>query len=265
MRVYRFTRIAYFHLFPLPAIIVLLLAACNAKGPIKNDLATPTLPSATSPAIALPTTAPTTAPTGETATVTDVIDGDTIDVTIAGVSYRVRYIGMDTPERGDPYYSEATQANSDLVAGQVVTLVKDVSETDRYGRLLRYVYLQDGTFVNAELVRLGYAQVATFPPDVRYQDLFLQLQREARAAGRGLWDTAPVAADTPLPQSTNPQLEPTQPSSAGTCDCSGNKYNCGHFSTHAEAQACFNYCIPTVGDVHDLDRDGDGLACESLP
>ncbi len=94
---------------------------------------------------------------------------------------------MDTPERGDPFFDEATEANRALVEGQTVFLVKDVSETDRYGRLLRYVYLQDGTFVNAELVKQGFAVIATFPPDVRHQELFLTLQQEAREAGRGLW------------------------------------------------------------------------------
>lgn len=123
----------------------------------------------------------------QAATVTQIIDGDTIDVSQDGQEYRLRYIGMDTPERDEPFYREATAANESLVAGQTILLVKDVSETDRYGRLLRYVYLTDGTFVNAELVRLGFAQIATFPPDVRHQALFQQLQQEAREAGRGLW------------------------------------------------------------------------------
>ena len=121
------------------------------------------------------------------AEVTHIVDGDTIDVEIEGRTYRLRYIGMDTPERGRPFYSEATEANRQMVANQTVYLEKDVSETDRYDRLLRYVYLEDGTMVNAELVRQGFAQVATFPPDVKYQEMFLQLQREARDAGRGLW------------------------------------------------------------------------------
>lgn len=124
---------------------------------------------------------------GYLAVVTNIVDGDTIDVSIDGITYRVRYIGMDTPERGDHFFDEATEANRVLVEGETVLLVKDVSETDRYGRLLRYVYLQDGTFVNAELVKQGYALIATFPPDVRHQDLFLELQEEARHAGRGLW------------------------------------------------------------------------------
>ncbi|MBP8003208.1 MAG: thermonuclease family protein [Chloroflexi bacterium] len=137
------------------------------------------------------------APAGEQALVVRVIDGDTIEVEIAGQNYRVRYIGMDTPERGDLFFQEATDTNARLVAGQTVTMVKDVSETDRYGRLLRYVYLADGTFVNAELVRQGYALVATYPPDVAHQELFVTLQQEARKAEVGLWGEQVAAASGP--------------------------------------------------------------------
>lgn len=121
-----------------------------------------------------------------------VIDGDTIEVSIGGTLYTVRYIGIDTPETvhptigEEPYGKEASDKNKALVLNKIVTLEKDVSETDRYGRLLRYVYVGD-LLINAELVRLGYAQVSTYPPDVKYQSLFLQLQQEAQAANRGLW------------------------------------------------------------------------------
>ncbi|MFC1988661.1 thermonuclease family protein [Chloroflexota bacterium] len=115
----------------------------------------------------------------------------------------VRYIGMNTPETvhptigEEPYGQEASAKNKELVEGKIVRLEKDVSETDQYGRLLRYVYVDD-VFVNAELVRLGYAQVSTYPPDVKYQDLFLQLQREAMEAGRGLWaKITPISNPTP--------------------------------------------------------------------
>jgi endonuclease YncB( thermonuclease family) len=184
-------------------------------------------------------------PPGETAVVTEIVDGDTIDVEIDGRSHTVRYIGVNTPERGDPFYDEATAANRDLVGGETVRLVQDVSETDRYGRLLRYVYLRDGTFVNAALVRQGVAQAATFPPDVAHQEEFTALQEEARAAGRGLWaDMAPGAP----------------------CLCQGNRYNCADFETQAAAQACFDYCREETGeDVHRLDGGDDGVACESLP
>jgi micrococcal nuclease len=130
-----------------------------------------------------------------------VIDGDTIEVNIAGTIYKVRYLGIDTPELNDkrPEFcalaQEATRCNRQLVEGKIVRLEKDISETDKYGRLLRYVYVSN-TLVNAELVRLGYAQVATYPPDVKYQDLLLQLQREAKEAGKGLWASAPLP---PLP------------------------------------------------------------------
>ncbi len=106
---------------------------------------------------------------------------------------KVRYIGVDTPEtqnpmRGDePYGMEAAEANRKLVDGKTVRLEFDVQQLDRYGHTLAYVYLEDGTFVNAWLVEHGFALVMTVPPNVKYQELFLKLQREAREAGRGLW------------------------------------------------------------------------------
>lgn len=127
---------------------------------------------------------------GEWARVTKVVDGDTIYVE---GDRKIRYIGVDTPEtkhpsKGlEPYGPQATEANRKLVEGQTVLLVKDVSETDRYGRLLRYIFLPDGTFVNLKLVEDGYARVATFPPDVNFTDLFLEAERKARAESRGLW------------------------------------------------------------------------------
>ncbi len=138
------------------------------------------------------------APTGATtpATVTRVVDGDTIIVDIDGKPYRVRYIGMDTPESVkpdtpvEPLAEEAAAANHALVDGRPVLLERDVSETDRYDRLLRNVWVErDGVLVmvGLELVREGYAQVSTFPPDVRYVDELLAAQAQARADGVGLW------------------------------------------------------------------------------
>ena len=115
-----------------------------------------------------------------------VIDGDTIE--IAGGAH-VRYIGMDTPEtypKVEFYGPEAKSKNIELVEGKLVTLEKDVSETDKYGRLLRYVYV-DGVFVNGELVRLGYAEAVSYPPDTRYQWQLEQLEKEAKAAKLGIW------------------------------------------------------------------------------
>ena len=124
-----------------------------------------------------------------------VVDGDTIHVKIGERVEKVRYIGMNTPEvhhptRGEePGGREATEVNRRLVAGKRVRLETDVQARDRYGRLLAYVWVGD-VMVNAELVRQGYAQVMTVPPNVRHQELFVKLQREAREAGRGLWRKA---------------------------------------------------------------------------
>lgn len=116
-----------------------------------------------------------------------VIDGDTIEVVVNGQTKRVRYIGMDTPEREDVFFAEATNANAQLVTGQRLTLVKDVSETDRYDRLLRYVFVGENIFVNYELVNQGYAQIVTYPPDVACEEFFREAQTNARESELGLW------------------------------------------------------------------------------
>jgi micrococcal nuclease len=128
----------------------------------------------------------------ETALVLRVIDGDTILVAIDGREERVRYIGVDTPETVAPdrpvgcFGPEASARNKALVEGKTVELERDISERDRFDRLLRYVYV-DGTLVNAELLREGYATSVTFPPDVRENERFRTLEQEARTARRGLW------------------------------------------------------------------------------
>ena len=141
-----------------------------------------------------------------------VIDGDTIEVAINGQSHRVRYIGIDCPEtvhpdRGIEWMGpEAVQANKGLVQGSVVCLEKDISGSDKYGRLLRYVWVGD-LLVNAELVRLGCCLPSTYQPDVKHQDDLLKAQKEAREAGRGLWGPAPtatMAAPTLAPTPSSP-------------------------------------------------------------
>jgi micrococcal nuclease len=123
-----------------------------------------------------------------------VVDGDTIRVRLGDRTERVRYIGIDTPESVKPgtpvqcYAKRAAAANAALVAGQRVRLVGDVEHRDRYGRLLAYVYRAgDGAFVNAALVRDGYARTLTIAPNVAHAAEFAHLARTARAAGRGLW------------------------------------------------------------------------------
>jgi len=128
--------------------------------------------------------------------VTEVIDGDTV---IIESGERVRYIGVDTPETKHPKKSvqcfgrEASARNKELVEGKTVYLEKDISETDRYGRLLRYVYLpnpeapEESIFVNEYLIEQGYGKVITYPPDVKYHKQFLDAQRMAQEEKRGLW------------------------------------------------------------------------------
>jgi micrococcal nuclease len=122
---------------------------------------------------------------------------------VGGQDRRLRYIGMDTPETvkpGSPVEwmgPDASRANAALVEGRTVVLENDVSETDRFGRLLRYVWLADGdrwTLVDLELVVRGFAQVETDPPDVKYADRFVAAQRIARDAGIGLWGPPPSGA-----------------------------------------------------------------------
>lgn len=120
-----------------------------------------------------------------------VIDGDTIELESG---QKVRYIGIDTPETVDPrkttqcFGQEASSKNKDLVEGEVVSLEKDVSETDKYGRLLRYVYIGD-IFVNDYLVEEGYAYASSFPPDVKYQENFQNSQHRAQSNNKGLWSS----------------------------------------------------------------------------
>ncbi len=125
---------------------------------------------------------------GETARVVRVIDGDTIDVTINGTEYRVRYVGANTPERDEVCYRDAVDANRALVDGRTVTLVRDTSDTDRYDRLLRYVYVGD-LLVNEELIRTGYAEAVLYAPDDQFYDTFLALEIEAERRGLGCHPT----------------------------------------------------------------------------
>lgn len=136
-----------------------------------------------------------------------VVDGDTIHVRVGDRVEKVRYIGVNTPEvhhprKGEePGGREALAVNRALVDGRRVRLETDVQARDRYGRLLAYVWVGE-TMINAELVRRGYAQVMTIPPNVRHQALFVKLQREAREAERGLWRRAAAAVPDAVPSAS---------------------------------------------------------------
>ena len=199
-------------------------------------------------------------PRERTATLAEVSDGDTL---VLRDGTRVRLIGIDTPETQHPEFGEecygkaATRfARSLLDDGDRVRLVLDVEKFDRYERVLAYVYrASDDLFVNAALVRRGYAYVSTIPPNVEHADQFRRLAAKARAAERGLWrrcdvDGArdgerapPSLKDGCLPQYQGDCVPPPPPD-----------YDC----------ADFDGPITISGDdPHGLDGDGDGIACTS--
>jgi micrococcal nuclease len=133
------------------------------------------------------------------AVITRVVDGDTVKVRIAGQTDTVRYIGMDTPETKKPgtpiqcYGKAASAYNERLVAGRSVRLRFDAERRDRYGRLLAYVFRRpDGLFVNAQLVREGFARTLTIPPNVAHVSIFRTLEHRARERDRGLWSSCGV-------------------------------------------------------------------------
>jgi len=119
-----------------------------------------------------------------------VIDGDTVDVEFGSFLFkkieRVRLLGIDAPERWEPLYLEAKKELEKLVLGKTVRLEGDIEERDRYGRLLRHIYVDD-IFVNAELIKLGLARAKFYPPNVKYRELFYKLEKEAREKRRGIW------------------------------------------------------------------------------
>jgi len=278
--------------------------------------------------------------------VVKVIDGDTIKLENGEI---VRYIGIDTPETVHPskpvqcFGKEASDKNKELIEGKLVRLEKDITDRDKYGRLLRYIWVDD-LFVNDYLVREGYAYVYTYPPDVKYSEQFVQAQKEARENNRGLWATCGETEEESKSICEAQYLDEYQCSgdwlmrkyqgidcntdwrSYEFCDygcenneckqqscttgwrckntdyrgyqssdclwsslnyceygcengecviekslpekeiiCSYNAYNCSDFSTHAEAQSAYEYCGGVTNDIHRLDADKDGLACESLP
>lgn len=222
-----------------------------------------------------------------TVTVTRVVDGDTVDITpaIEG-NNRVRLIGVDTPETGEcsggqPFSQEAKTFSTSELQGEEVGLEFDVEKTDRYDRLLAYVYPSDEEMFSETLLEEGYAQVATFPPNVKYVDRFRTAQEGARAAGRGLWGLSAeeLAAQTDrdngiggggcpgeeesdelAPQSTPKQKGKS--ASSTTKGSSSSDLDCSDFGTREQAQQVLD---ADPSDPNDLDGNSDGEACETLP
>ena len=199
-------------------------------------------------------------PRERTAVLAEVSDGDTI---VLRDGTDVRLIGIDTPETQNPdfgvecYGHAATRfAQRLLQPGDRLRLVLDVETRDRYDRLLAYVYrASDNLFVNAEIVRRGYAYVSTIPPNVAHAEQFRRLAAKARQAGRGLWAGCNVKGskhgERPPPSSSKKHCLPQY---HGDCvPPPPPDYDCSDF--HGPITI-------TGEEVHHLDGNGDGIACE---
>ena len=225
MATQNFFKIGFFAM--LGIILILLALVITMQSGINTSPTTPTYPTSSQEVN-----------TGKTYLVTRVIDGDTIE--IEGGT-RVRYIGIDTPERGECFGEESTKANSSMVLNKKVKLETEVQQQDRYNRQLAYVYI-DNVFVNEELVKLGFAKVATFPPNVKYTDKFIEAQRQAREQNRGLWaenvcsETSSTSTQqTNLFDTNNEQVLPAQTTNDG-CAVKGNISTSGEKIYHAPGQ-----------------------------
>ncbi len=179
--------------------------ATQTPTPAPTSTATPTgtrVVADTPTVTPLPTRTSTPDPNRQTGQVVAVVASNIIDVLIDGVEYRVKYLLIDTPAFNDPerftepFGQEALTINRLLVEGQTVTLERDVTDADEFGRLLRYVYVGN-LMINQELIRQGVAWVAPVPPDVKYQTSFEEVQQETQAVGVGVWSLASSARPTP--------------------------------------------------------------------
>src|SRR3989339_1183298 len=210
---------------------------------------------ASTAAVANAVSVSTTTPSSELVKVVRVVDGDTINVEINGKVEPVRYIGIDTPETVDPrkpvqcFGVEASKKNKELVEGKLVRLEKDITDLDKYKRLLRYVWLDD-ILINLELVKQGFAYSYSYPPDIKYQEQFVKAQQEAREAKRGLWNAC--SEDTRVSPSAIPQASSPAPvvqnSSSDSCVIKGNISTSGEKIYHLPG--CGSYAKTQIDESH---------------
>lgn len=199
----------------------------------------------------------------EYATVTNIVDGDTIDVVMGGKQFRVRYIGIDTPERERPLYEEALKANSGFVLNKEVALIKDVSETDSFDRLLRYVFVGD-IFVNYEMVNLGLAVAEDYPPDSACASTLSASMNSSRTSQIGIWE----ATQTPEPSApmvviidVNKKAEYVDVQNQGISDVDLSGWN---LLSETGNQDCTLYGILKAGEtlrIWSMAGDGTGFSC----
>ena len=223
---------------------------------------TPTQPTPTPPLLASAVCIPANERTR--AIVVQVLDGESIQVVIHEKTYTVRYIGIHAPLFGlksEPFGPEAANLNNILVKNQVVTLVKDATEKNEAGDLLRYVFAGD-RFVNQELVRQGVVQAVSAPPDTSCDLVILQAQQSAQQERLGQWKDFVVTEIPSLTPTIDLTTTPTPQATSAPCDCKGPDLDCSDFATRLDAQTCYSYCKKLgFGDIFLIDIDHDGYAC----
>lgn len=211
------------------------------------------------------------------------VDGDTLWVRAdepgrlpGRASSPVRLLEIDTPETNHPmqpvgcFGAEASGfAERMLPLGSTVYLVADRSDTDRYGRFLRYVWTEDGAFYNLEAVRRGYARAVLYEPDDAYIERLRRAERHARARGRGLWSACPDAAAQPAAPPAGGAARRPRPRPGGAADgpgsagCDRNYSGCvPAYPPDVDCAAVGGPVTVTGADVHGLDSDGDGAGCD---
>lgn len=253
----------YFLLF----FVLILFSGCQASmtSPEMNAAAATLPPSSSSPS---PSNEQTVKP-NEYYEVISVTDGDTIKVKINGRTETLRLIGIDTPETVDPrtvvqcFGKEASAKAKEILSGKKVRLEADPTqgELDKYQRLLRYVYLDDGTSFNKWMIENGFAHEYTYNTPYKYQSEFKEAEKSAQKSKRGFWGNI-CNGDTTQPAAkpaTQPRVVPIVPlkqkaTTGYTCNCSKT---CPNMSCQ-EAQFQLNEC-----GCSRRDSDGDGLACDS--
>jgi len=201
--------------------------------------------------------------------VTKAVDGDTIAVNMNGKNETIRLIGLDTPETVDPrkpvqcFGEEASKKAKEILTGKSVRIEIDSSqgELDKYGRLLAYVFMENGVLFNQLMISEGFGHEYTYNLPYKYQEEFKQAEHDAREEKRGLWAKTIAGDCSPEPASQGEAGF----RATGSYECTRNTYNCSSFKTQAEAQYVFELCGGDKNDIHKLDSDLDGKVCESLP
>lgn len=197
--------------------------------------------------------------------VVSISDGDTISVNINGKDEKLRIIGINTPETVDPrrevqcFGKEASNKAKEILTGASVRLESDSSQNDRdkYGRLLRFVFLEDGTDFGKTMIKSGYAYKYTYGTPHKYENEYKSAEEFAKENKNGLWSQDSCGGNL-----SSKSDEVKIKMEKGEFICSKNTYNCSDFKNHDEAQKVFEMCGGLKNDIHKLDMDRNGRVCE---